>query len=198
MIPRGAKNYFWGTFQLRSKGAVYGINLYDPNWKKNNKNWELGRHTVLFANLFSSSGGKWKHLRRCRLSYYGYTTRRMQIGMELLWLEPHKRQRPIFKIRAFGYEQGQNYAAGAGNEVLVVFPRGLENVYAVQSFQVGYWRASDTLGRDVSYRITDDKGLLQPVTDDSLNDDDNPSLITTYQWKSRRFVKVSSYIRRKH
>ncbi|HEX8832743.1 MAG TPA: hypothetical protein VF719_01020 [Abditibacteriaceae bacterium] len=196
LIPRGAKNYFWGTFQLRPQGDIYGINLIDPNWEKNYDNWLNGKHIVLFANLFLFSDGKWKHLRRCRIAYRGYDTSRMQVSLELLWLKPRQRHGPIFKIRAFGYEVKSSYVLGAGDETLIVFPRGLEGEYAVQSFYIGYWRASDTLGSHVSYDNTDKRGLLKLIRHESLNDDIYRARLTIYEWKWRRFVKVRSDIRR--
>lgn len=191
--PQGVKSYFWGTFRLKASGPLYGVRLYDANWRKNSQNFQQGKNVTLYADLSLKSKGNWKRVRHCTLSYRGYIGRSMRIEMALLWLDPHAKQKPIIKIRAFGYEPPfREHIAGAGDEILVVFPNSIKEDYNVQVFAVGYWRASDTLGQDVSYATTDKRGLLQIITNESLNEENNPSRITTYQWKSGRFIAVSS------
>jgi hypothetical protein len=192
LTPRGVKSYFWGAFQLKPKGPLYGLRLYAWNW----------RQYAMYVDLFLASHKGWERIRSCRIPYHGWRRRRIETA--LLWLDPLKQQKPIFKFRIFEYVsyefRSKNVDTG-GEEILLIFPQGLSGFYAVQGFPVGFWRASDTLGQSFYYGTADKRGLLQLITNETLNVENNPSpmtedngpyRITLYQWKDRQFVAVSS------
>lgn len=196
-MPSGSKSCFWGTFQLKRNSALLGIHLIDPNWKGNQQRYRKGEPVLLLADFYNVGSPIPQFRRRYSLIYRGYIVGRMRFEIESAWLDPKTKQSPIFKIRAFGRERNSSYVESAGNEIFLTFPEGLAKRYAVQSFAIGYWRASDTLGQDVSYASNDKRGLIQIKTNESLNEDDNPSRITLYQWNGRKWNPGKSVLRKR-
>jgi hypothetical protein len=191
-LPRGVRSHFWGTFRLQSKGAWQGVCLYDPNWQRNKQKMRSGGNKIwLCADIFAFQRNNWKRLRHCNLDYYGYVSRRMQVGAELLWLRPESQSTPIFKFRIFSYDGSD--LAGGGDEMLLIFPQGLKHNYAVQLFSVGYWRASDTLGQNMSYDDQDAQGFLQITSQQSLNDDIWTDRTTIYNWKPKKHRFIATW-----
>jgi hypothetical protein len=194
LLPHGVISHFWGTFRMRSKGALQGVCLYDPNWQRNKQRMRSGNNKIgLFADLFEYKSKKWKRVRHCNLSYYGFVDRRMQVVAELLWLRP-KVDAPILKFRIFTYDGTD--LSGAGKELLVIFPRGFKYEFTFQRFSVGYWRASDTLSQDLSYDDVDRNGFLKITSRQNLNDDIWTDRTTFLIWKPRakRFIPIWSKI----
>ena len=200
LLPPQAIARFWGVYHLHPNESLIGIYIYSSDWKTNPEKLFQGRPSVTYAMLFRLCSENWKSVRHLKLTS-GLSVRRMQYMTRQLWLDPKTRKRPMWVFQTRGYDEPRGlpteYQVDAGDEVVLTFPRGLDGSYATQTFMTGFWRASDTLGQNLMFDTVDKRGWTQITTSESLNEDYNPSRISTYEWKGNKFVRVKSFIKGK-
>ena len=154
-MPNGQKTRFFGSFKLKKGEPTSFVHLYNaadaPNgWAPQQK------FTVA---LFETTGKNRYHLiQRFPLNYDGWGWAPNTFGAQLLWLDATHKKGAIIKIDAF--DPGATYGS-SGDNILLMFPDGLNEKPTIQTYTFGAWHASDTSGQENWFDELDENGLFQ-------------------------------------
>lgn len=162
MMPRGAQSSFYGTFRFSPRGREHALHLFDlrPERGVNAYN-SRGRHAFVL-DVFERHGQNWRRVNRLSLNYRSSDSRLNRFSAELLWLDPLKRQQPVLHLRCYTTE---GLYGDAGNDVLLVFAKGLAQSAVGQSFWFGGSNASYFLGQHSNFQHIGADGLMRVLVD---------------------------------
>lgn len=154
-MPKGQKTRFFGSFKLSQNGPNRFLHLYNAA----NSYDRVTPQRKFTVALFEMVGKNHYHLiQRFPLKYNGWAWAYNTFGAQLLWLNPAQKKGAIIKIDAF--DPHATYGS-SGDNILLMFPNGLNQKPKIQVYMFGGWHASDTSGQDNWFNELDKNGLFQ-------------------------------------
>ena len=154
-MPNGQKTRFFGSFKVSQQEPTRFLHLYNAADARNG----FAPQQKFTVALFETAGKNRYHLiQRFPLNYNGWGWAPNTFGVQLLWLNPAQKKGAIIKIDAF--DPHATYGS-SGDNILLMFPEGLNAKPTIQTYTFGAWHASDTSGQDNWFDELDKNGLFQ-------------------------------------
>lgn len=160
LMPKKAKHVFAGVWKmpLLDKGKVKSgevlLHFYALPMRQIRSSGSNPTTQAYFLNIFTRSilnrKSHWRRLQAVRVGSQGSYS---FADSFIMWLDPKQRRMPIIGLHL---SDPADFTT-SGNQVLIIFPKGLSDKPVVQSFV--YWGTnSETL--NVKFDTTDERGFL--------------------------------------
>jgi hypothetical protein len=193
-MPNSATSCFYGAFKLSTSGPRFLLHLFNPNPKQDvsrSNPYPAPSHFVLHIFQVGNTVGATQQLRlinRVQVDYSGIIDKPKRFGAHLLWLDLKEKCKPIVKFDCF---EPRGFAGIIGDEVLVVFSKGLVRKPVVQSLTFGSWRGSNSFGQSNTFDNTEESGLLEIHSYEFIPTDGNPQPPPVrLRWNGEKFEPV--------
>ena len=154
-MPNGQKTRFFGSFKLRQNEPTLFVHLYNAADSYDKVTPQRKFTVALFERV---NKNRYHLIQRFPLKYNGWAWAYNTFSVQLLWLNPAQNKGPIIKIDAF--DPHATYGS-SGDNILLMFPDGLNQKPKIQVYMFGGWHASDTSGQDNWFNELDKNGLFQ-------------------------------------
>lgn len=193
-MPRDAESCFAGTFKLNINGPTLFLNLYRERAQVNLRLVEsdgMCHFTLqLFQQKQTRNVKRYVLIKTAPVVYSGINIGPDTFGAQLLWLDPHQRHIPVLKFDC----SSKGDFGPIGDNVLVVFPNGLTNQVAIQSFRFGMWHGSGISDQDNTFDKLDEHGLLEVLATSHAPENGGTTFLSNYKWDGSKFAytKVKS------
>lgn len=187
-LPKGGKSRFWGASNLKYKGQIVWMHVYDvqkarfPQEPESTYGLqESGLDLFLWAR-----GGPLQKLSSTRFTYKrpgGYKEGGIYepIGVKTLWLDPQTKKKPIVQI---AFQNPEGFCGLIEHYVLAVFDQGLSKVAITQrGFGEGVSNSSTWNSWSTQYEVGE-KGLLRLVFSEGSSGSNRD---TSFRWTGAAF-----------
>ena len=200
-VPHGGKSRFWGATKLKYNGKRVWVHVYNVRVINVVKGDELSaakdyapndRQFVVWAlkeaPLLQESGfdlfivSKSRRLSRISSTLFFHRKDENEtIGMEMLWLDPRTKKKPIFKANL---REKRGFSGTPGLDMLIVFPDGIAKGTVKEGFTYGAITSSNEIFWGAVFDSLDESGNL--IVRASYNENKERKT-TTYKWKDNYF-----------
>ena len=154
-MPNGHKTRFFGSFKLLQNAPTSFVHLYNSADTSDGVDPQKKFTLALFEAV---DRNHYRLVQRVALNYEGWHWAYNTFGAQLLWLNPAEKRGPIIKIDAF--DPKATYGS-SGDNILLMFPDGLNENPKIQTLTFGAWHSSDTSGQENWFDELDKNGLFQ-------------------------------------